>query len=157
MTAPLWLYICPAQVAQLNLSCSICPAQFVLLYFVLLQLSKSHLLLGHSSYQLVARIGNATLNNILSHNISWLTNSSMSTNSPRHSTSMLLTITKPPGPSLLLTLYQVAVTIDPGISMLLCVCNPAYSALTATAALCRLLALIRPFTNTKWAPVLQNL
>ena len=31
MTAPLWLYICPAQVAQLNLSCSICPAQFALL------------------------------------------------------------------------------------------------------------------------------
>ena len=138
---------CPAQFALLNWPCLTCPAQ----------LSEPHTQFGRLSCQLVAYIGNVTKRMSSHNNIHQLTYSSISTNSHKHSTSMLLTITKPPHPCQLMTSNWVTVTIYSGLFMLLSVCSPTYSALTATAALCSLLPLIRQFTCIKRAPVLQRL
>ncbi len=67
--------ILPAQLSLLNWPCSVCPA-----HFVLLNLSKSQLMFGCSSYQLVAYTGNATKHVSPHSNINQYTNASISTN-----------------------------------------------------------------------------
>ena len=111
--------LCPARSGLLNWPCLTCPAQ----------LSEPHTRFGRLSYQLVADIGNVTKRMSSHNNIHQLTYSSISTNSHKHSTSMLLTITKPQQPCQLMTSNWVTVTTYSGLSMLLCVCSLAYSAL----------------------------